>query len=335
MTDNELILNKEDKGCLLNNFPNIKLSYETPIHKKVYNSDYILAIPDGTSCFIWFTTFKNKHTCFMLELDDKNNKNFKDIKIIDVCCSESLYYGTIFYGTAFHHLNHLFFSIEDIFGNKGRNITRLNFDVKLNHICNILKDNIQQQPSIITSNHIIFGLPVICKTNEEFNQTRHTIKYKLASIQYMSLNKPGSYLSLLLNEYTCNDNLIERPKPIISKPIISKPIISKPIISKPIISKQTKIFEIKPDVVNDIYHVYTQSREYVGVACIPDYTTSVMMNKLFRNIKENNDLDALEESDDEEEFENPNADKFVYLNKSYKMVCHFNHKFKKWVPVHC
>ena len=317
-------LNKEDKSCLLNNFPNIKLSYETPIHKKVYNSDYILAIPDGTPCFIWFTSFKNKHTCFMLELDDKNNKNFKDIKIINVCCVESLYYGTIFYGTAFRHLNHLFFSIEDIFGNKGRNITRLNYDVKLNHICNILKDDIkqQQQPAIITSNNIIFGLPVICKTNEEYDQTRHTIKYKLSSIHYLSLNKPGSYLSLLLNEYMCdqnNDKLIERPNPIISKPIISK---------------QTKIFEIKPDVVNDIYHVYTQSREYVGVACIPDYSTSVMMNKLFRNIKENNDLDALEESDDEEEFENSNADKFVYLNKSYKMVCNFNHKFKKWVPVH-
>ena len=58
-----------------------------------------------------------------------------------------------------------------------------------------------------------------------------------------------------------------------------------------------------------------------------------MMNKLFRIIKENNDLDALEESDDEEEFENSNIDKFVNLEKSYKMVCIFNNKFKKWVPI--
>ena len=58
-----------------------------------------------------------------------------------------------------------------------------------------------------------------------------------------------------------------------------------------------------------------------------------MMNKLFRNIKENNDLDALEESDDENEFENPNIDKFVDLTKSYKMLCNFNTKFKKWVPI--
>jgi hypothetical protein len=57
------------------------------------------------------------------------------------------------------------------------------------------------------------------------------------------------------------------------------------------------------------------------------------MNKLFRIIKENENLDALEESDDEEEFENENIDKFVHLDKSYKMICQFNHKFKKWTPV--
>ena len=44
-------------------------------------------------------------------------------------------------------------------------------------------------------------------------------------------------------------------------------------------------------------------------------------------------MDALEESDSEEEFQNINEDKFVYLDKVLKMVCHYNKKFKKWVPV--
>ena len=39
------------------------------------------------------------------------------------------------------------------------------------------------------------------------------------------------------------------------------------------------------------------------------------MNSLFRNIKENRNLDLLEESDDEEEFENTSLDKFVDLDK--------------------
>jgi hypothetical protein len=57
------------------------------------------------------------------------------------------------------------------------------------------------------------------------------------------------------------------------------------------------------------------------------------MNKLFRNIKENQNLDALEESDDEEEFENEREDKFVFLERSFKMNCQYNSKFKKWVPL--
>ena len=58
-----------------------------------------------------------------------------------------------------------------------------------------------------------------------------------------------------------------------------------------------------------------------------------MMNSLFRNIKENKSLDALEESDDEDEFENVNIDKFVDLSKKIKMKCVYNYKFKKWTPI--
>ena len=57
------------------------------------------------------------------------------------------------------------------------------------------------------------------------------------------------------------------------------------------------------------------------------------MNNIFRTIKENNDLDKLEESDDEDEFENISEDKFVDLNKRVLMRCSYSHRFKKWVPV--
>ena len=89
------------------------------------------------------------------------------------------------------------------------------------------------------------------------------------------------------------------------------------------------------DVEPDIYslYVYNGANEYYDVAFISDYKTSVMMNKLFRKIKENDNLDALEESDDETEFEDPREDKYVYLDRAFKMYCEYNQKFKKWVPV--
>ena len=57
------------------------------------------------------------------------------------------------------------------------------------------------------------------------------------------------------------------------------------------------------------------------------------MNGLFRNIRENRNLDYIEESDDEEDFEDTRLDKYVDSEKTLVMECVFHKKFKKWVPV--
>ena len=49
---------------VLENFPNVKLSYEEFIHKKVSDADIILAIPQGKKCYIWFTTLKKQYVCY-------------------------------------------------------------------------------------------------------------------------------------------------------------------------------------------------------------------------------------------------------------------------------
>ena len=112
-------------------------------------------------------------------------------------------------------------------------------------------------------------------------------------------------------------------------------------------NKKYKIFIVSADIQNDIYNLvdldavnddlsnYDYAISNKLIAAIPDYKTSVFMNALFRNIKENKSLDALEESDDEDEFENTNIDKFVDLTKKIKMKCVFNYKFKKWTPIEC
>ena len=98
-----------------------------------------------------------------------------------------------------------------------------------------------------------------------------------------------------------------------------------------VINSNTRTFIIRPDAQNDIYYVLRSADEPITantmIAHIPNYKTSVMMNALFRNIKENRNLDALEESDDEEE------EALVYLNKCVQMSCIFNARFKRWQPV--
>ena len=113
--------------------------------------------------------------------------------------------------------------------------------------------------------------------------------------------------------------------------------------SKPQYRKKT-VFEIMADYPFDIYKLYAfnnastttttnENHVFVDILYIPDYNTSKFMNSIFRKIKENDNLDYIEESDDEEDFENVNIDKYVDVNKKVNILCFFNFKFKKWVPI--
>ena len=337
------MLTQSAKQEILNEFPNIKLSYENIIYNKVSNADYIVAIPEGKKCFAWFTFVQDKPVCLIMELT--NDKNIIDIKITNTCFSNELSYGTILYGTLFYISKNKFFTIEDIFSYKGINIDKINWGEKLIKINTILKKDLKQ--IAYNNSFLIFGIPLICKTNQELEEKTKDITYKIDKIQFKLFNKINvtlfmDYKKYLTSHNVTNDNMSLNNN-IIQKPIIpltnnkSASLSNRNIINSNKPQKNENVFLIRPDIENDIYHLYCLNDELketiCGTAHIPDYNTSVMMNKLFRIIKENENLDALEESDDEEEFENEELDKFVHLDKSYKMLCRFNYKFKKWVPI--
>ena len=104
--------------------------------------------------------------------------------------------------------------------------------------------------------------------------------------------------------------------------------------------QQKKQFKIMADNQTDIYKLYlldeleeNGNNKFFDYAYIPNPEVSKLLNNLFRNIKENANLDLIEESDDEEDFENIDANKYVDLEKSIIMHCEYNAKFKRWVPV--
>ena len=320
------MLSHTEKQNILSKFPNIKLSYENITHKKVFNSDYIVAIPEGKKCFAWFTSLNSKMVCLIMELT--TNKQINNIKIANACFSNELAYGTILYGTVFYNSFNKFFSIEDIFSYKGDDIDKICWGDKLIKIKDMMKNDLKQIS--YNNSFMVFGLPLISKTNEELERKIEKIDYKIDSIQFNLFNRVNNYLFMNYKNY------IQTPPNKEAKVVITE----EKVISKNDVKNQLKreiVFNVRADILDDIYHLFCinehLNEEEHGIAHIPDYNSSVMMNKLFRVIKENENLDALEESDDEEEFENDNIDKFVHLDKSYKMICKFNHKFKKWNPI--
>ena len=329
------MLSDQEKEQILSELPNIKLSYENIIHKKVY-SNFVLAIPEGKKCFAWFTNTKNGNVCYILEL--KENKQVYDIKIINCCFNSSLSYGTIFYGTVFNHLGNNFFSIEDIFFYKGVNVSNYIWMKKLDLFVQVMNIDIQQVAYNIS--FIVFGLPLLSSNFDELVNEISKINYKIKCIQFRNYSNKNvsQYLEFIsINKFV---------QDITYKPSQPQAIVVKKVTNSNVNSdskndskrERLAVFQIKPEIQNDIYYLYcydniSQTLVHYNIAHIPDFKTSVMMNKLFRNIKENNNLDTLEESDDENEFENEKEDRFVYLDREFNMICSYNYKFKKWIPL--
>jgi hypothetical protein len=181
-----------------------------------------------------------------------------------------------------------------------------------------LKNDISQ--NILSNTFTIFGLPLISIDFNLMLKEIEMLPYKITQIKYRFFEKNNSRKIVFIKyfkpgaNYSCNST-------------------NK---SNNDVAFKKAVFKVTPDIEPDIYNLFINKNdndEYHDIAFIPDYKTSVMMNKLFRNIKENDNLDALEESDDEIEFEDKREDKYVYLDRSYKMVCEYNQKFKRWCPI--
>ena len=87
---------------------------------------------------------------------------------------------------------------------------------------------------------------------------------------------------------------------------------------------------VKPEVEEDIYSLW--SNRMIGYAIVPDYKTSVLLNSIFRDVKENDNLDLLEESDSEEEFENTKEDRFIKYKDGFTMRVEYIPRFNGWKP---
>lgn len=292
-------LTRKDTTFLLKNFPKLELCYEKKVYNTVQNADIYLTIPKGLKYFIWFRSFKKKNCCILLQLG-KNKKTIANMNIYNCCFNPILCSGkgTIFYGTLVK-LNILFFNIEDIFYFKGNDLSHFNNIQKFNQIFIILDKYIKQ--TAYSNNYIILGMPIISSNYNKLIKQTDNLNYDIYAIQNRKIFSKTYY-----NEY------LNRTTEII------------------------KTFLIKATINTDIYQLYylnNNKLEKYAYALINTYKLSVLMNRLFRNIKENNNIDLIEESDDEDDFENIDLKKYVNFNTEIKFKCVYNKKYKLWQPL--
>lgn len=318
--EHKIILSSSELDSIRNRYPNFELSYESMLHNKVpakYNLAY--AIPLGKKCIAWFTFYKDANVLFIMEMNKE--KKIVNCTIYPYEFNEKLAFNTVLYGVFMQEDNA--FIIEDIHYYKGIHISILTNKQKFHYLKEFFKN---------TKNtcELLFALPVFWNYNENEKiipeNLINTIPYQVHHVQYRSLNEIVPFLNNNCNKLEKNEKTkMDLPVYFPIKQDFRKPQY-----------KNTTYFIVKADIQYDIYRLFAYGKNntlvYVNTAFIPDYKTSVFMNSLFRNIKENRNLDYIEESDDEDDFQNINEDKYVDLNKKLQMECVFHFKFKRWIP---
>ena len=313
---------------LINRFPKLELSYETVAHKKVSpNYDICISIPNGKKTFMWFTFHEDADVCYLLDI----NKDHKVTKVANIATNNfdhQLAYGTILYGSLCEVNEKQVFIIEDMYYFCGLLVKHLTFGEKLTYYKTFMM--------MITKKHmsIKVALPFMCMVEGDnalleslpfYESMTSKTAYTSHHVQFRSSKTVAPYLNHVYKKRCVEKVECDEDAPLLFPRNDLDHYVQ--------MNLKSAVFRVMADIQNDVYHLFAYDG-YTNIAYIGSRDSSVYMNKLFRNIRENTNVDYGEESEDEDIFQNTSLDKYVDLKKEYKMHCVYNAKFKKWVPVH-
>ena len=330
---------------LLTRFPKFELSYETVSHKKVSNQDTVaIAISFGRKYFIWHT-YKpggTKHVCYLMGLD--KDKQICSVEQNDVQndTPEKYKFGTIVYGTLYEHQPASskesqplkIFIAEDVYYHCGVNLSNLCFGDRIGFLREIVANH---------KTHNI-ALPVMWIRKEQSPVIPEHLVTQMAytahHIQYREIRRVAPYINVAIPKKGAISVSISEP---VSSAKVAQKITATSVMNPiPVFDysnptyRYPAVFNVTADPQLDLYHLYAYGPTapvYCGLACIQSLDTSVFMNSIFRRIRENDNLDLAEESEDESDFENTDTHKYVNLDVILQMECAFNSKHRKWMPV--
>ena len=266
------------------------------------------------------------------------------VRIFDACFDRTLVYGTVFGGIMFRKPNFdtPLFSIHAVYWFQGNLIQPLSGFQHIALCEELFHRNNIRQVSYTKENSVIFGLPVLCNTERDAEYIIPTLPYETFAIQYRNLTTSHTFQIILYNaprgQPKTQPVVIPVPRNISDRPPVRRLFVPQ---QDEMLTNIQAVFIVRPNLQNDIYELFVMPdlhRQHMppvfhNFALIPNFKTSVFMNRLFRNIIENERLDTMEESEDEADFENIEHDKYVALSKEYIMTCRFHKRFCKWVPI--
>ncbi len=320
-----------DYSHIMHRFPAFELSYETFAHKKVPPIyDIAIAIPAGKKHLIWFTYDNDTDIAILLDLN-KSNQIVGSRRVNVPALTTESYYGTLLYGTIIQDGELPVFVIEDLCHYRGRNVRHLLFGEKLTYLQKLFEKDLPDQCDI--NDGLIVVLPYMRVSRDAeleslpfYESMTKPAKYVSHHIQFRSSGKVAPYLN----------HIYKKPQPVVE--LSTQILVPRTDVNYRLPAySRTAVFRVVADIRDDVYHMFAygaqETNVYVNVLYIGTRQQSKYMNSLFRNIKENINIDYGEESDDEETFQDMRLDKYVDLTREHNIECVFNRKFRMWEPV--
>ena len=341
----------------------MKISYEINTYKKV-SADMFYIIPRGKKCIVWLTMYKNLPEAIFFDLDPKDHTKIKFVSIrtphprqqFDIVHFQGR--GTVLYGTLLMYdspetCQQQLFAIENIHVYENQNVDSLTVIQKDELMYKLLSstsdtsiESYSQSSQSRLQSRILFGVAVKYSSYSETLKAVNTpsiIPYPVYAIQ-------GRFKNQTDNKYYQNCQTCQSRPPtqqheqsyqrkFTTQSFTQSSMQQQVSVATTTTSTSTKIFMVKADPRVDTYRLRCPETNVVEIepAHVGDYKTSVFLNSIFRNVKENLSLDAAEESDDEESFQSSQEKQemgFIrYSDIEKAMVCSYNYKFKRWVPL--
>jgi len=365
-----LVSNLEEKTKIINKIPKIELSNETLLHQKVQTANVYVATPYGTKFFAWITTAQhvelNNNTnkkdviCIFIESGPNTYLPSRNIfyvplitnsnKLNDIWTNHYIFHGILFNLPNITNQNqcptkkHTYYAVDYVYDCKTAHISGYKIYAQTLQIINYIFRHpsfIEDVRGPLIDEHMLhFGSPIMKPHFSDLINHIQDLPYTIQYIHFRYANDPENKNIEFVKYFKPNKKTNVESSPSFSDQSSSV----KPIVSNNIKRLSHAVFKIYSMQQSDTYKLFalktngnnsidSEDNVLVDIAYIPNYKTSIMMNSLFRNGKENNNLDCMEESDDEEEFENQALNNVVDLEKSIAIKCEYSPKFKKWIPV--
>ena len=288
-------LQKQPLRDLVKELPPFSLESATKSESRVFGYDSCHAIPKGKNALGWWHVSHSGPICHILCIDSRSggiSHGYHYISSFDDTVSA----GTIVSGTLFTVKGRAFFAMTDVYQFAGTMLSDAGYSKRATYIQVVGR---HLNPTHYNEQCITFGQPVLAASYKELSTKIRELPYDVGSILYRHKDwGPGK-----IRPFTAQ--------------------------RKEEVRAVECTFAVTPHIAQDVYELRSGDGSAIRWACVQSLAESIELNKAFRKIRENADVDLGEISPDEDEFEDVDPAKYV-KRRTVWMTGRYDYKFRKW-----